>query len=714
MVAAPFSTKGWRRVSRRAHCPICDRHDSACLIFDNGDVLCQHVTSDEPEDAFLGIGSWHRARTSKRPLAWSARTPAPATTRPALGDVATCHAVYTALFDLCPLSDAHRAQHSLTDSQARRYGTVPRDPTVRRQLIDALLRLFTRDQLLTVPGFVERNGHIELRMAGMILPSRDVQGRIVAIDVRRETPAPTEGKYYKASSRTETAPDAPSPGTPAHLAMPAGGVRIAHEIGITEGVKKGDAAADALGYPVIALAGIGCTSDAIALLARIAEDYPDVMTVTLMLDRDDPRKNDGRIVADVERAGRKMAAAAVEYGLAARVAVWDHHDGKGIDDLLVAGKTFTLERYRPASGLAITADEASTDGTAPLIDAATRELIATQRAELADWKAQAKAWEHLVINRAIPEKAKFVLVHMHKHAGVVVGRRLPDDMPCDQYPDEQDIKAEGIGVSAYKEGLDILLSLDLLTRKEVKKKELAPVPGANEKDSVGVKPKKFRGKDWFWVYGLNGPAVNALWPQLPSMTEIAPTERQLKAVESRKERLEEAIAQEKPTPEVVRALKREVAEVRQDRANVVFEYRAVTSERDNARAEAEAAARERDRALQDAQRIIREHQRPPMMLACMGCGTRIDLATWRCDDCREREREATCDSRLTFNLESPILPVNVTNRLTSNIKDTDLRPCVGGCGAETPHGWACKPCRTGITASLHIHDRTSSHDGGAL
>ena len=369
-----------------------------------------------------------------------------------------------------------------------------------------------------------------------------------------------------------------------------------------------------------------------------------------------------------------------------------------------------------------TADLPEPEDTPPTITAALRELITTQRAELADWKAQAKAWEALFMNSAVPDKAKKVLAHMHKRFGTPLGRPLPDDMPCTLYADEQDIKAHGLGVSAYKEGRDILLSLDLVTRQQVMKKIAPPEPGEAGEDEAGEDEEwgaRARGKDWFYAWGLNAPAVNVLWAQLPTLTEIAPTDRQVKAVESRKERLERAIEQENPTLHVVRALKQEVADVRQERENAAYECRAATFERDNARHQAEAAARERDQALHDAQRIIREHQQPPtIMLGCKGCGTRIDLDTWRCDDCRAREREEAGDSKLTSNLlVTPTVRAPCYSRLDVNFESPpqpvgdNLKPCRGGCGTLTPHGWTCKPCREHPIGPLNIASDDATRQG---
>lgn len=319
-------------------------------------------------------------------------------------------------------------------------------------------------------------------------------------------------------------------------------------------------------------------------------------------------------------------------------------------------------------------------------------LIATQKAELADVKAQIKAWEHLYyINRAFPDKAKRVLVHMHKVFGVRIGQHLPDVMPCTLYPDEQKLQVDGFAISAYAEALDILCSLGLVTQEKRKK----------------LKPG--RGKDWYWEYGLNGPVVNALWQQLSTLTEIAPTARQIKAETSREERLQKAIAEEKPTLHVVRALKRDIDEERKGKEKVTMEAVALTFERNNARD-----------ALQEAQRIIQENQRQPAATARImcraGCGSFIKAAEWCCDECRERERDLADDSRLTSNLESSQQATQrtVTNWLTSNLESPahptsdDLKPCTGGCGTLTHRGWECKSCRLRSLRPLHVPDSTSA------
>jgi len=694
----------WRRVSRREHCPVCDDHDSRCLIFESGDVFCTHETSDEWTNAFMG-GYWHRAHDATRPRAWALRTPAPSTpAAPAIppADRETRHGVYARLLALCPLSEDQRVTRGLTEAQAARYGWLPADAAGQAALIADLLRTYSRAQLCGVPGFRERGGRLTIRGAGLMLPTRDLDGYIVALDLRRATVTEKQARYYKLSSRTDDDPEAPSPGAPAHVAVPAGGVTVDGVIGVTEGVKKADRAADALGYPVVSIPGIEARRDVPALLERVAGNV-----VVLMLDQDDPAKKGGAVVAAVARARQVLAATAVAHGYAARVATWDHAVAKGIDDLLAAGRMFTLERYCPAADEPDTATPPLCGPAATATGAADQELIAVQRAALADCKAQIKAWEALFTNEPLPHKAQKVLVGFHQKFNTPLGRTLPDAMPCRLYVSDDDMKAQGLGVSAYKEGLDVLLSLGLLTREKRQKIAVA-TDDTGSTDEVPTM-RRGRGCDYYYEWGLNGPAVNAFWQQLPTLTEIAPTERQVKAVEGRKQRLAAAVAEGRATSEVVAVLKREVAREREVCATATYERDALTYERDNAREAAEAAARERDQALASAQRIIRESQQPatgdaglPARIMCRaGCGSFITPAEWCCDECRERERAERDDLRLTFNLNSSseTLPLNVTNSLNVNLKsaapaDGALKPCAGGCGTLTRQGWECKACRS--------------------
>jgi len=257
----------------------------------------------------------------------------------AAADADTLHVVYTSLREMCPLAQSHGAllaspAHGLAPAQARRYGTLPSDT---RAVCATLAARHGRDTLLSVPGFIEKDGKIEARGAGIILPTRDVQGRIVAIDVRRERVAPGEGKYYKLSCGSIGGPNA---GTPAHVARPST-VREARTVYVTEGVKKADVAADALGCVVIGLAGHTTWRHALTALDEMAE--VGASECVIALDRD----ANPETVEKVDASRLHLAQAAVELGYAVRFAVWDPATAKGLDDLVQAGLTPMRERYRP-------------------------------------------------------------------------------------------------------------------------------------------------------------------------------------------------------------------------------------------------------------------------------------------------------------------------------------------------------------------------------
>jgi hypothetical protein len=234
MVAEPSARHSYARVSRRRPCPKCKGH-SGCTVRDDGKIVCLRVQSERPCKGRLG-GWWHDSEPGTEYDA----PQRPAGPRAEVADRDTLHAVYSHLFRLCPLSPAHRTRlRPLDDQQLARYGTLPADRGARRRILDQLIDKHGFATLLKVPGFVlNEQKELDIRGAGIVLPARDVQGRIVAVDVRREQAQDGRSKYYKLSSRHEEDDGAPSPGAPAHVARPAGSVTDTHP-----GARRCDAAA---------------------------------------------------------------------------------------------------------------------------------------------------------------------------------------------------------------------------------------------------------------------------------------------------------------------------------------------------------------------------------------------------------------------------------------------------------------------------------------
>jgi hypothetical protein len=130
---------------------------------------------------------------------------------------------YRAMLDAFELSEQHR-QHlrhrGLSPGQVATltlagYRTLP-DYHERARAIRAAIDSLGGGDPLAIPGL--HRGNSSWRLAGrpgLLIPVRDVAGRIVACKIRPDDPGPDGAKYVWLSS---TAHDGASPGAPAHVA----------------------------------------------------------------------------------------------------------------------------------------------------------------------------------------------------------------------------------------------------------------------------------------------------------------------------------------------------------------------------------------------------------------------------------------------------------------------------------------------------------------
>jgi len=381
------------RVNRHNPCAWCG-DTSYCLQFDDGGSFCRtEGLADQWTDAYMG-GYIHRVRdTPSGPAPRPLRAPPRASVVEA-ADVDTQHAVYTSLRALCPLSAAHHALltgpgHGLSHDQAGLYGTLPASATTRREIVDALLREHTPAAVLGTPGFIRDDaGRIALApLAGVLMPRRDLRGCLTGVMVRSDK-ADADPRYLWLSS---AAAGGPSPGSSPHLARPPE-LRQAGVVYIVEGIKKADLIAARLGCLAISINGVGTWRAAEEILDALADQGVDICIIAL--DRDVK----AAAIAHVERSRQRLAAAAVARGYGARVAVWEKEVAKGPDDLLLAGHTFTVERYRPQLRLVPNPDgddpggETDTGTDSPLVGAPTiEEALALPHPTLARRYVDAKA-----------------------------------------------------------------------------------------------------------------------------------------------------------------------------------------------------------------------------------------------------------------------------------------------------------------------------------
>jgi hypothetical protein len=238
--------------------------------------------------------------------------------------------VYGALLAMLSLSKAHREAlrtRGFSDDEIdrREYRTLPR--LGRARLARELLERFA-EGLLTVPGFIRKAGddgrpYVTIAgAAGLLLPVREPAGRIVALLVRCDDPKDGGGKYSFLSSSRH---GGPGPGAPPHVPLGIGSP--AETVRVTEGALKADIAYALSGLPTIGAAGLAWRP-ALDLAATLG-----CMTLRLSFDADCLDN------AHVARAMSDCCDGASSAGLAVELERWDRSDGKGIDDLLAAGKT---------------------------------------------------------------------------------------------------------------------------------------------------------------------------------------------------------------------------------------------------------------------------------------------------------------------------------------------------------------------------------------
>jgi len=270
----------------------------------------------------------HRLKGNSQPdLASNPKSSGPEAKR---ADPDLLNEVYSAFLDRLALSDAHRKNlqgRGVPDetTDLNKYRTLPAQG---RHRIVCSIQEHYGDKLLSVPGFVVKEGQSRRYMtvrgpAGLLVPCRDAGGRIVALKVRCDDSGNGGPRYAYCSSAGH---GGPGPGAPVHL--PTGTPEVAEFVRLTEGELKADIIQALTGLPTVSIPGVNSWQAALAVLKTL-----NCKTVRLAFDAD---AWDKPIVA---RALSICADALAKAGFAIELERWDAADGKGLDDLLAAGKT---------------------------------------------------------------------------------------------------------------------------------------------------------------------------------------------------------------------------------------------------------------------------------------------------------------------------------------------------------------------------------------
>jgi len=313
----------WIEVDKYNPCPICGKPDWCGRTADGELAVCMRIESERP----MANGGWLYLLTDNFPKTQPITAiPPERRAKPELLDE-----VYNAMLRYLSLSSKHRNEltspkRGMTMEQIRhrKYKSL----TSERCFVDDLVTIC---KLEGAPGFYI-NGRWTLAGAnGLLIPVRDVYGRIVGFQVKPDEPGESSprgtakgdiqrGKYLWLSSKGKSG--GTGSGSPSHLATPM--EQKGDRLWITEGPLKADIACDLLGEYVIGVPGVSAWRKCIYMLPKLK---PSV--VVLAYDMDIYNNEHVKIQC------RYLSAAVAGKGYDVSVALWNK-EHKGIDDILLA------------------------------------------------------------------------------------------------------------------------------------------------------------------------------------------------------------------------------------------------------------------------------------------------------------------------------------------------------------------------------------------
>lgn len=313
----------WREVTPTSPCPICGKPDWCSVTDDGAWVVCRRADNGRGTHRVdrAGADFWlYRLVNGKSPTPdFPARQE-----EPERADPDTLDTVYTFILTALELKEEHyenlRRRGMPEGEIARRgYRTLPLNG--RRKLAKQVVNAFGPEVCAKVPGLYIKDGEWSLSgPPGLLIPCRDVKGRIVALKVRADDPS--HGKYLYISSKTH---GGPGPGAVVHIPLwdgPVGDI-----VRVTEGELKADVATILSGVLTIAIPGVSCWQQAIPILKDLG-----IKKVLVAFDAD------WRINQHVKQALHRAIEALLTEGFEAWLEDWPLEKAKGIDDLLAEGE----------------------------------------------------------------------------------------------------------------------------------------------------------------------------------------------------------------------------------------------------------------------------------------------------------------------------------------------------------------------------------------
>lgn len=326
------NSERWRETSTREPCPACQKAGWCRVSPDGKWCACRREAQGAKETKQYGDGSEayiHLIRDEPRNgkphktskpsgEASSNGSPAPA------ADAETLDRAYRLLLAELQLSEPHRDNlraRGLTDEhiEAGEYRTLPRDTQHHAMKLWYALGNPTAG---TIPGLTPTK---ILAAPGMLIPVRDLAGRIIALRNRPDDPG-DGGKYRYLSSRNSKNPEGPSPGSPAHVPQGITGHCLVARM--TEGELKADYAWRRSGMATVSFPGVASWRAVLPVFAEL-----QCKTIRVAFDAD--AESNATVASCLRECVKGLAA----LGYAIELERWPIEVGKGIDDLLLAGGT---------------------------------------------------------------------------------------------------------------------------------------------------------------------------------------------------------------------------------------------------------------------------------------------------------------------------------------------------------------------------------------
>lgn len=317
----------WQRCDGAHPCPVCGR-EKLCSVGERM-VKCSRASEGSVGEGSDSCGDYYLHPIDGAALVQHIEAPpVEPTTQRASPDVRD-HAYRVALAQL-RLDDTDReglVRRGLdVDTIARgsyRSLNIEGRARVARAVVDAV----GEASAVGVPGIyrAEADGRSWWSFggsAGLVVPVRDIEGRVVALKIRRrEADADPRYIYVSSAKRGGATAEIAAHVPVAALALRASSRRLV----LTEGELKADVSTALLGEPVVSLPGVGAWRAGVEL-ARVW----GARHVAIALDHDE--KPRARLV--VSRAALSILGALRAEGI--NVALWQWEGSKGLDDLLMA------------------------------------------------------------------------------------------------------------------------------------------------------------------------------------------------------------------------------------------------------------------------------------------------------------------------------------------------------------------------------------------